>query len=195
MKILILLSALLWIGCQPITPPTNSTDKYFNLSGFVQELLIAQTKLKSNVVKITQVNNVEERNSSIKADSTFWAIELSPLLNVDLNKPSLADAYSVQSNVSENSSNLLKTVFTALPESKTNITLLEVKYLKNPTNIREVIAHIQSENSVYTTHQVINLWLNKYGNQLLIDSIYMQGFNKTILLDSMKYSSKVLVVR
>jgi len=195
MRIVVLISALLWIGCQPITPQTNTSNKYFNLSGFAQELLISQAKDKNSVVKITQVNNVEERNSGFYPDSSFWAIELSSLLNANLNKPSLSDAYSIQSNVSEKNSNLLKTVYTASPETNAHITLLEVKYLKNPKEVRQIIAFIKSENSVYNTHQVINLWLNKYGSQLLIDSIYMQGFNKTVLLDSMKYSSKVVVVR
>ena len=195
MRLLVILSVFLWIGCQPIETQTNSTDKYFDLPHFSQELLKAQINTKSKVVKITQVNKVEEKNNINKADSAFWATELSPLLNEELNRPSLIDAYSIQNDIPEQTSNLLKTVYTALPNTHTDIKWLEIKYLDTPKNIRQITARFRSENSVYTTEQVVNLWVNKYGNLLLIDSINTQGYNKTILLDSMKYCSKVVVIR
>ena len=194
MRFITIVSLLLWMGCKPISVQIESTDSYFDLPGFSQKILVSQIKAKSKVLKTIQVNAIEEQNNLL-ADSLFWATELSPLLKGNLNKPSLADGYSVQKDISEQSSNLLKTVYTALPETHTSITSLEIKYLGTDTEVRQIVAQFESKNSVYTTEQVVQLWINKYGNQLLIDSISTQGFNKTILLDSMKYYSKVVVIR
>ncbi len=194
MRLLTLLSLVLWMGCNPIATQIDSTNSHFDLPGFSEKLVASHIKAKSKVVKSTQVNAIKEKNSVI-TDSIFWTIELSSLLNEDINKPSLTDAYSVQKGIPDKSSNLLKTIYTALPKTHTNITLLEIKYLGTEAEVRQINARFERKNLVYTTEQFVQVWVNRYGNQLLIDSISTQGFNKTILLDSMKYYSKVVVIR
>ena len=195
MRIFILFISLLWAGCQPITSNISSNEAYFDLPGFAQELLETQVKGQGQVVKTIQVNQIQDISIIDNPDSIFWATELFPLLNGNINKPSLINAYSVQQDIPDELSNLLKTVYTALPESNTTIKKLEIKYLDSPKEIRQVIVFIDNKNSVYNTQQVIQLWTNKYGSKLLIDSLVTKGFNKTILLDSMKYSSKVVIIR
>ena len=195
MRIFILFISLLWAGCQPITSNISSNEAYFDLPGFAQALLETQVQGQGQVVKTIQVNQIQDISIIDNPDSIFWATELFPLLNGNINKPSLINAYSVQQDMPDESSNLLKTVYTALPESNTTIKKLEIKYLDSPKEIRQVIVFIDNKNSVYNTQQVIQLWTNKYGSKLLIDSLVTEGFNKTILLDSMKYSSKVVINR
>lgn len=195
MRIFILFISLLWAGCQPITSNISSNEAYFDLPGFAQELLETQVKGQGQVVKTIQVNQVQELSIIDNPDSIFWATELFPLLNGNINKPSLINAYSVQQDIPDESSNLLTTVYIALPESNTTIKKLEIKYLVSIKEIRQVIVFIDNKNSVYNTQQVIQLWTNKYGSKLLIDSLVTEGFNKTILLDSMKYRSKVVIIR
>lgn len=195
MRLLTIFISLFIFGCQPLSSQKEIKPVYFDMPGFSQELLASQVMAKSKVVKRTVVNGAQEKQDIAKADSSFWATELYLLINENINKPSLVDAYTIQKDVSEDSSNLKKTVYTALPESNAVIKKLVIKYLNNPSEIRQIFAEVSNSNSVYTTHQTFELWVNKYENQLLIDSLINIGFNKTILLDSMTYSSKVVVVR
>ncbi len=193
-KLATLLIPLLLIGCYSTTSKVNTTAKYFDLPGFTKKLLVRQVVAHNKVIKASQVNKVSETIVIDSADSLFWATELFPLLNETLNNPSLPDSYLVKQHVPEASSNLLKIEYTAMPNTSARIKKLEVKYLTNPSEIRQIIAVIESNNSVFNTQQIVQLWVNKYGNQLFIDSLQMEGFNKTILLDSMHYSSKIVVI-
>lgn len=194
MRASFLIISLLWVGCQPISNKIKPTDKYFDLPGFTKALIESQVGAKNQITKITNVNRSEEKSSMDTTDSLFWATELFPLLSAELNKPSLFDAYRIQQNIPDTSSNLIKTVYSALPKSNAIIKKIEIKYLGTISEVRQIIALIDNKNLVYNTHQKIHLWTNKYGNKLRVDSLVTEGFNKTILMDSMKYYSKVVVV-
>ena len=196
MRLLILTISVLWIfSCKPSTTIKDSTDEYFDLPKLSQQLLSNQVTANTDVVKTAKVNGVEEIQSVEHADSAFWATELFQLLGGNLNKPSLVGSYNIKKGIPEQSSNLTTTIYTAKPESKTTIKKLTLKYLGTQNEIRQVQMDITNENSVYITHQTIELWVNKYGSLLLIDSMITEGYNKTIMLDSMRYTSKVNVIR
>jgi len=193
MKKLIIILSLFAVGCKPTVTETNTIDPFFDLASFTQNLLKTHSLLLNTVTKTSFANNLTEQIEIATTDSVFWKAELAPLLSINLNKPSLKDAYTIETDIPDKTSNLLKTVYTALPKSKTPIKKLEIKYLNTPSEIRSVIAVIKNENLVYSSKQEIILWTNKYGNHLQIDSLIFRGYNKTILLDSMVYESKVAI--
>lgn len=193
MRILIFFISVIGISFQPVSTNQVAKGKYFDLASFTQILVENQVVANTHITKTTNVNGVEEIIEIGKADSLFWTTELFLLLNANINKPSLIDSYSIEKDINEETSNLLKTIYTALPEAKTEIKKIEFKYLNTQNEIRQVLAVINTKNSVYSTKQTVEMWVNKYGNKLLIDSLVTTGYNKTILLDSMRYSSKVVV--
>ncbi len=185
---------LLLAGCQSVISEKEAINKYFDLPSFTQELLSAQAKTSTQVTKIMEVNGVSESVLIKHSDSLFWAKELSPLLVSTINKPSLADAYLVEEHLSDEFSNLLKTTYTAKPETLTTIKKLEIKYLKSMNEIRQVYAIVKNDNLIYSTQLEVHLWVNKRGNLLFVDSLTTTGFNKTIFLDSMKYKTVVIPI-
>lgn len=188
------------IGCTP-EPKTDSINKYFDLPGFTQSLIKNQASSNRSVSKKSTVNSRTEKQIIGQTDSLFWTNELTFLLNSNLNIASLIDAYNIQENIPDSGSNLLKTIYTSLPESNGIVKKLEIKYLDDLSEVRQIIIEIENTNSVYSTQKKIRLWVNNFPvstkehvGQLKIDSIITTGFNKTIFLDSMIYSS-VLVVQ
>jgi len=193
MKRLIIILSFIAVGCKPTATETINNVPFFNVATFAKKLLKTHSSLSNTVTKTSYVNNLIEKTEISKTDSVFWKTELTPLISVDLNKPFLKDAYTIEVDLPEKSSNLLKTIYTALPQSNTSIKKMEIKYLNTPKEIRAVFVVIENNNSVYTSKQEIKLWVNKYGNQLQVDSLIFKGYNNTILLDSMAYESKVVV--
>lgn len=92
MRASFLIISLLWVGCQPMSDKTESVEKYFDLPGFSKALVKSQINANTQIIKITNVNRSEEKSIVNAADSLFWVTELFPLLNGELNIPSLFDA-------------------------------------------------------------------------------------------------------
>jgi len=184
---------LLATQCTAPTPKVKAVQSYFDITPFAQNLVSTQAEAAGSVVKTTMVNGVVEEMQVAKTDSLFWAVELHTLVIANINKPSLASAYVVEEQVNEPSSNLLQTIYTALPNTQGNVKKLVIKYLNKPQEIRQILVELETNNPVYATNQRIHIWLNERNNQLKIDSLISSGFNKTIFLDSMIFSSKVIV--
>ncbi|MCF6361518.1 MAG: hypothetical protein L3J29_12250 [Cyclobacteriaceae bacterium] len=191
MRILGFLSTLLVMQCTSPEANTGSSASYFDVTSFTQNLIEQQFQRGASVVKTTNVNGVIEERLISDTDSLFWVTELTPLLNADINKPSLKEAYLVEIEVEEVNSNLLKTIYSAQPSLKSKVKLIEIKYLGKPEEVRQIFAVMQTDNPVYSTHQSIHIWINNQEGKLIIDSLKIEGFNKTVLLDSMVYSSTI----
>ncbi len=193
MRYALILFILIGVKCTAPEPSKLIEKKYFDLPSFTQSIIEQQSKAKLTVLKKSIINGLQEEKVQEKSDSSFWATELFLLLSADLNKPQLQTAYTIEEHVTETNSNLLKTVYTALPTARSNIRKIEFKYLSSPAEIRQIIVEQATDNTVYSTQQSTHVWLNNIAGTLLIDSLVTTGFNKTILLDSMKYSSTVLI--
>ena len=194
MRKLYFLLTILWVGCQPATTKQNEPTSYFDMDSFAQRLIENQTNTdKYTVTKISVANGVEEKTRVAKTDSLFSTKELTPLLNANINKPSLSGAYSVTDNLPEKNSNLKRLVYTILPKSNSDVSRLEIKYLDSIEEVRQIVAWITTKNPVYNSKQEVNLWVNRYNGKLLIDSLSIKGFNKTLFQDSLTYQTKLIV--
>ncbi len=183
---------LLATQCTAPAPKVKALQPYFDITAFTQNLISTQARAANSVVKTIMVNKVKEEIQVAKTDSLFWAMELYPLVIANINKPSLAGAYLVEEQINEPNSNLLQTIYTALPNTHGTVKKLIIKYLNQPIAIRQILVELETNNPVYATNQRIHIWFNGHNNQLKIDSLISSGFNKTIFLDSMIFSSKVI---
>ncbi len=192
MRYIPLIIALFMIGCTSPAPKKADIKPYFDITSFTENLILNQSQSGLPVSKKLWVNGVKEEVEVKNTDSLFWATELYPLLIAEINKPSLLGAFDIQEKVEEQNSNLLKTIYTALPDANTTVKKIEIKYLNNPKELRQIVAQLKTENHVYKTTQNIHVWLNDYNGLLLIDSLKTTGINKTIFLDTMHYASSVI---
>jgi len=179
------------MGCT--APKTNEANAYFDMSSFTQQLIVQQSKMGSAVFIKNIVNNTTDERIEERTDSLFWATELTPLFNSDINKPSLLNAFTVEERVKEANSNLLKTIYSALPEVKSNVKRIEIKYLGQPDEVRQIYVVMKTDNPVYSSHQSIHVWINNLEGKLILDSLKTEGVNKTILLTPMNYSTTVSI--
>lgn len=193
MKRLFVLFLIAAVACESVESNDGKTAPYFDLNSFVNSLIQTQSISSSVIEKTTLANAVEEKVKVESADSMFWKTELTPLLNADINKPSLFDAYTIESSVPDDKSNLLKNVYEVKPNTNASVQKLEIKYLKKPSEVRQIVAIIHKDNPVYDSYQKINLWTNRYNNKLLIDSLSVTGYNKTVFQDSLIYQTKLSV--
>lgn len=181
-------------SCQLASDNKKEVRSYFDLNGFIHQLITDQLSAsKYPVIKTSIANGTEEQVVVEKPDSLFWNTELTPLIKADINKPSLVDSYKINDGLKEQNSNLKKLVYSAKPETNTDVIRLEIKYLENIAEVRQVVVWVETKNPVYSARQKIDLWVNRYKNQLLIDSLSIKGFNKTLLQDSLQYKSKLIV--
>ncbi len=193
MRNIVFILLLLAAQCTAPTPKVKPVRPYFDITPFAKSLISTQAIESGSVVKTTMVNGLKEEIQVAKTDSLFWAVELHTLVIANINKPSLEGAYLVEEQVNEPNSNLLQTIYTALPNTQSKVKKLIIKYLGQPKEIRQIWVELETNNPVYATNQRIHIWLNEYNGQLKIDSLISSGFNKTIFLDSMVFSSKVVV--
>jgi len=185
---------ILWFGCRPADPYQDVEYQNFDLKALVQQLIENQASVKNYTVhKISTANGIEEQSEIGTPDSLFWEKELTPLLKADINKPSLKGVYKISDGVADQKSNLQRLVYAALPSANADVMRLEIKYLDNASEVRQVIAWISTKNPVYDSKQKISLWVNKYNNRLMIDSLSIKGFNKTIMQDSLIYQTRLIV--
>lgn len=194
MRKLFLLLFIFVTGCQPVTNSKNEANSYFDLNGLMHQLIVNQTtEGYYPVIKTSVANGIEEHIEIEKPDSLFWVTELTPLIKADINKPSLVDVYKISDGLKEQNSNLQKLIYSAKPTSNADVIRLEIKYLDNTNDVRQIVAWIGTQNPVYSAKQKIDLWVNRYKNTLMIDSLSVKGFNKTLLQDSLLYQSKTIV--
>jgi len=193
MRKIFFLLFIIMAGCKP-TDSQSDINQYFDLDSFVHQLIVNQTTVGNyHVIKTSVANGVEEHTEIEKTDSLFWVTELTPLIKADINKPSLVDAYKISDGLKEQNSNLQKLVYSEKPETNADVIRLEIKYLDNTNDVRQVVAWTGTQNPVYSAKQKIDLWVNRYKNTLLIDSLSVKGYNKTLLQDSLLYQSKTIV--
>ncbi len=193
MRCSILWVALISMGCASPAPNKNEVKAYFDITSFTQQLITQQSKIGSAVFIKNIVNENTEERMVVNPDSLFWATELNPLLTSDINKPSLLDAFKVEVGVKETNSNLLKTIYSVLPGVNSNVKLIEIKYLGQPDEVRQIYVVMKTDNPVYSSHQSIHVWVNSQEGKLIIDSLKTEGVNKTILLKPMNYSTTISV--
>lgn len=191
-KILVIL--VLIVACQPVKTPTSTITKYFEIREFLSELVIATAKHPRTTKVNSMVNGIKDTLLVNAPDSLFWAEKLGPFLNINLNKPGLIDAYEIANNRKDSTSNLLVTTYSLKNGYKSSVKKVKLKYLNQPEHLRYLLLELETNNPVYQSHQQLQLWLQGSNSNgvALLDSLHINGYTKTIFLDSMHYTTQVL---
>ena len=186
MRIIILLLTLVLIGCKP-EPQQKIELVWFDLPSLVDELVLNMDNKNHRVIKTFSLNSNTETKRYDSSDSIFWARELAILREIDFNSPQLRDEIIFNKNLNDDNSNLLIDEY-LLPDDNTGpFNKLSIYYLKEPLEIRQVYAELNSDNLISKSNTKFNLWINRYNKMLIIDSLQIVGCDKTFMQSEREY--------
>ena len=192
--ILVFFLLLVHLGCTT-KPQKAAGSKWFDVPKFVNGLVVNMDDKNPKVTKTFILNNTSETKQYAYADSSFWAKELTKLSELDLNKPQFRDEITLNARIKDNNSNLLIDEYLLTGKKDTPFKKLSIYYLKYPLDVRQVYVELKSDNLIAHSETKISLWLNRYNDKLLIDSLQITGEDKTLMQPSRDYHiiTKVLL--
>ena len=186
MRFIILLLSISLFGCSQEPQPGVSL-LWYDLPNVVDELVVNMNTKNHKTIKTFILNSDTETKTYDSTDSTFWALELAKLKEIDLNSPQIRDVLSVKSSIKDESSNLLINEYLMPEGGNSSLKKLNVYYLKDTTEIRQIYVELNSDNLISNSGTKINLWVNRYDEKLLIDSLQIVGCDKTFMQPEREY--------
>jgi hypothetical protein len=186
MRLLILIFTITLFGCQS-QPKQEVKQLWFDLPGFVDELVLNMSAQNRPAAKFFLLNAEEEAKEYESSDSTFWAAELAKLEEIDLNSPQVRDIISIKRSIKDDKSNLLINEYLVAADNVNALKKLKIYYLTDTSDIRIIYAELNSNNFIEKSATKITLWLNSYNNQLLIDSLEVMVKDRTLMQSAREY--------
>jgi hypothetical protein len=187
MRLLILIFTITLFGCQS-QPKQEVKQLWFDLPGFVDELVLNMSAQSRPATKFFRLNSEKEAKEYESSDSTFWATELAKLKEINLNSPQVRDIISIKRSIKDDKSNLLINEYSVAANNMTALKKLKIYYLTDTSEIRKIYAELSSNNFIEKSATKINLWLNSYNNQLLIDSLEIMVEDRTLMQSPREYT-------
>ena len=193
MRNLFLLGLLSLIACQQES--TSQVEKIdFNLPQFTRVVINNMDNRRADVIKSFTLNGQSEEIVFQATDSLFWSKELEWLKRTDLMAPKYQGVLSVSEGAKDNNSNLLVNRFSATDQD-IDLRDLEVFYLDEISQVRLIRLKFGTSNFIADSEGQITVWLNKYGDQLLIDSLIASGKDKVLFQDERNYETRLRRIR
>lgn len=155
---------------------------YFDFDSLVNVQVEKLSEAKATVSKKTFLN---EENDSIAfvPNAEQWKNELNELAQLDvINKPSFKTAYHFTDAKDDHSNLQVRTYSTT---SKSPVAWVKFYFLKNFKKLKKIESIYHEENTMVTSQK--KLWID-FDDSLQIAHYHIQGFQKMILNDSVKFS-------
>ena len=175
-----------WITSCGNRAENQSDQNSFDLVGLVDSQVIFLTNNNCKVRKISHLGPSKE-STQIVPDSTGWARELNIIRTADISKPGLRSYYAIETYDSLD----FKIDHYTLMDSGNSITIYQKIYWNKVTGQLLKVQALQNvSNPIYNSERYIEIVLNmKDEDNLIIDSILVEGFQKMILSDTTFYRS------
>ena len=187
MRLTILLFIVTLFGCNQ-EPQQKVEVTLFDLPGLVDELVLNMDTKKHRTIKTFTLNTDSETKQYGSSDSSFWSRELSKLRGIDLNSPQIRDVLNINSNLKDENSNLTIDEYILPDNNLAHVKKLRIYYLGDSSEIRQIYAELNSDNLMANSNSKINLWVNRYSNGLLVDSLQIVGCDKTFMQPEREYT-------
>ena len=175
-------------------PQPRISPNWFDLPKFIDELVINMDEIDLTVKKTVNLNNVLETKHIEHADSSFWAKELSGLSAIDLNSPQIRDEVVFSSSNKDTNSNLLLDNYIMSDRNGMPLKNISIYYLEESSDIRQIHVELYSQNPIAKSATVLNVWINRYQDKLLIDSLSLSGENDIIMQSPVTYNNTSITV-
>lgn len=183
---------LIFTGCTEDVKSVKT--EWFDIPGLSNQLVRSMGESGPQVHKKIEFNGISESRQIDFADTSFWKQELAKVTETNLNSPLVRDYIELKSSSQDNYSNLKVDHYTIDSESKSLIKEVLIYYLDVPSEIRQISIRLNESNLVFQSETEIDLWLNRYQNLILIDSINVNSHEKTILQAPRVYTNKIAVL-
>ena len=172
---------------------TERTD-WFDMPELTRKLIANMSDAMPSVNKTFDFNGVSETKTIQAADSVFWKQEFANFFEVNLNTPLVRDFVRLETGRKDLNSNLMVDEYIVDEKSKSTIKELQLYYLDTPTEIRKISIRLNNSNLVSKSETEVEIWLNRYQELLLIDSLIVKSKEKTLLQSPRNYSNKLKVL-
>ena len=182
-------------GCNNNPAETKLNSAHLDLPKHAQDLAINMAGRELRISKTFVLNETSETKEFSKSGTVFWKNELAILENIDLNSPQLIGAFDIEKGVQDQFSNLLIDKYSFAAKGDIGIKKLHVYYLEDPNNIRQIKAETATKNLISQSNSQLSIWINRYGEVLLIDSLEIISEDKTLMQPSRNYRSITTVER
>jgi hypothetical protein len=186
MRYTMIFLSIMFFGCSPEQHQKASAE-WFDLQNILDELVVNTGSKNSRTTKTFILNSDSETKNYNSTDSTFWAKELSKLKEIDLNSPQIRDVLKMTSGIKDDQSNLLIDDYLMPDKNTSTLRRLSIYYLEDATEVRKIYAELNSDNLISNSGTKIHLWINRYDNRLLIDSLQIIGCDKTFMQSEREY--------
>jgi hypothetical protein len=184
---------LITLGCTP-KPEHKADSLMFDLPKLVDELVLGMDTKNHRAIKTFELNYDSETKQYESTDSSFWAIQLARLREIDLNSPQIRDVLNITTNIKDDKSNLLINEYLVSENNNASLKKLSVYYLNDTSEIRQIYAELNSDNLIANSTTKINLWINRYNDGLLIDSLQIVGCEKTFMQAEREYQITTRII-
>lgn len=178
----IVVLAMALLSCQQ---NETATRKFFDMDSLIDRQLNYLKGAKASLTKSASIDNASDQ-STFTPDSAEWANELEVFRNLELiNKPIFAEAYLITDGKKDINSNL--TVRSIIAKRDVPIKFFKIYYQDAPHKIRKIEASLSEQNSLYFTTRTFVIELNDIKGQMVLDKYSIQGVQKMILRDSVRF--------
>jgi len=184
---------LIALGCTS-KPQQKAGSILFDLPNLVDELVMGMDTKNHRTIKTFELNHDSETKQYESTDSAFWAIQLARLREIDLNSPQIRDVLNITRNIKDDKSNLLINEYLMPDKNIAPLKKLIVYYLDEASEIRQIYAELNSDNLIANSSTKINLWINRYNDGLLIDSLQIVGCEKTFMQAEREYQITTRII-
>ncbi len=178
-----ILIAILLSSC--LKQPENVAINYFNLDSLLVE---QKAHFMLNNMQLEKWAFVDEDTSqnTYTPDSLGWKDELAFFNKMNINKPVLQGVYkeSVENDVN---SNLKVKSFIPQHGADVEVQYLKLYYLNELSNLKKIEALYLENNPIYKSERKFTLLFEEKSGSSLIDRFFVEGSQKMILKDSVKF--------
>jgi len=158
---------------------------YFNFDSLVNNQVQQIASAKARVIKKTFLNGKND-STILLPDTTHWKHELDAFQQLDvINKPLFKGNYQAI-NQEDDHSNLLVRSFTT--KMKSPVPEVKFFYQDGYMKLKRIESVFNESNVLYSTSRKLTLEFEEQQGMAMISKYRVQGFQKMILSDSVKFS-------
>lgn len=163
----------------------------YNIDSLVTTQAVHLLAHKATLTKTARLDNSEKISTVIPKDSLEWENELAIFSELNaINKPSNKGAYNVEVYKDAETGLDVKSFST---KEELPVRFLKIFYKQSPDSIRRIEAKYNESNSLYSSGRFLRMEFSQAAENPLLHSYSINGGQKMVLDDSVRYDVKVIV--
>ncbi len=187
----LLVVALAWLGACTAREK-KYVKAYTDLDSLVNAQITALKEEQQTLKKRAWLNQLAS-DTAYRPDSLAWTNELSIFRQLDaINKPTFRGAY-VRETGTDSKSNLA--VLSLTSNKPSTVPYIRFYYLNKPANLKRVEARFEESNALFSTYRQMEMQFEEINGQTLLKSFRVEGAQKMMLSDSVRFGIEATVQR